>query len=425
MQELSQGQKIKVESSLELKFDNFYDVSCFCLNSQDKLINDDHMIFYNQMALPDNTVILNKDNGQQSFKINLDKMSPLVTKLSFVLTADDQSLKELNKTLNCRSSDFSFAISSNDLANEKALMFCEVYIKDGQWRYNAYGQGFNDGLPAVVALYSNEATSEATATSQAVVTPVEPAKVDPPKPVSLTKISLSKDSPSTKISLKKDVDGSNMIEVSTLWFDNGDGNSGNDDLDLRVGLLLPDGRMTLIHAGELGSLDNKPYIAHGGDVRVVQGSCGVEKVKVNPKISHLLGGKVAIVFSVYSAVSNGAVSVASLRPKMEIKTKDHLISCEFNNSISSNSSIYTYVIGMVIIEGDELTVKQLGLTSKPRSEETPWMVWKEGEHSPQVEINGPHHFKGQKISKNVATISSGLFSKKPKVEYRYVEYKDI
>lgn len=431
MQELTKGQKLKINSSLELKFDNFYDVSCFCLDENNKLINDDYMIFYNQLSLPDQTVILNKDNNEQTFKINLDKMSPAITKLSFVLTADDKVLKDLDKTLTCNSSDFSFAVPSITLEHEKALMFCEVYIKDGQWRYNAYAQGFNDGLPAVVSLYSKDSNSEPT---NAPVLPVEPAKIEPiveiqPTPiipVSPKKISLTKESSTTKISLTKDVGSKNMIEVSTLWYDNGDGNSGNDDLDLRVGLLLPDGRMTLIHAGELGSLEEKPYIIHTGDVQVVQGSCGVERVKVNPNISHLLGGKVGIVFSVYSAVSNGVVSVASLRPNMEIKTTEHEINCEFNAGVSANPNIYTYVIGMVVIDGDNLTVKQLGLTAKPGSEETPWLSWDGEELLPKIEINGPRHFKGESISANSVSLGGpSIFGKKTKKELRYVEYRSM
>lgn len=426
MQELSKGQKVKLNSSLQLKFDNFYDISCFCLYEDGKLISDDYMIFYNQLSLPDQTVVLNKDNDQQTFVINLDKISPLITKLSFVMTADDKILKNLDKTLTCTTNDFSFSVSPQQLENEKALMFCEVYIKDGQWRYNAYAQGFNDGLPAVVSLYSKEAVNEPIVAPITLIEPVVSSKIELPEVIIPKKISLTKESSTTKISLTKDVGSKNMIEVSTLWYDNGDGNSGNDDLDLRVGLLLPDGRMTLIHAGELGSLEEKPYILHTGDVQVVQGSCGVETVKVNPNISHFLGGKVGIVFSVYSAVSNGVVSVASLRPNMEIKTKDHLINCEFNKDTDSNPRIYTYVIGMVVIDGDNLTVKQLGLTSKPGSEETPWLSWDGEELLPNIEINGPRHFKGESISANSVSIGGpSIFGKKNKKELRYVEYRNM
>jgi tellurite resistance protein TerA len=418
MQELSKGQRTKINSALELKFDTFYDVSCFCLDANDKLINDEHMIFYNQVSSPDGSVKLNNSNGQQTFVLDLDKANSKIQKLSFVITADEKILKDLNKPFACNSSEFSFVAQPQALEKEKALMFCEVYLKDGQWRLNAYAQGFNDGLQAVVAHYGGETASSTPAAIQA------SAPVAASKPVSLTKISLTKDSGPAKVSLKKDMDEGNMIELSALWYDNGDGNSGNDDLDLRVGLLMPDGRMTLIHGGgDAGSLTQKPYIQHSGDVQVVQGSVGVEKVKINPKISQLFGGKVAVVVSVYSAVANGAVSVASLKPKMEIKTKDNHITCEFNTGMSSNPTIYTYVIGMIVIDGDNLSVKQLGTTSKPNSEATPWLTWDNGEF-PQIDIVGPSHFKGQPISYDTVSLSGGLFSKN-KVKGQYVEHRDL
>lgn len=415
--ELITGQKEKVEGLITLEFDRFYDVSCFCLNNQEKLIDDNHMIFYNQLNTPDNTIKLFIDNDKHLFTIDTLKISPQIQKMSFVVTADEKELKSFNKNLTSKSDKFSFTIKPDQLNHEKALMFCELYVKDGQWRYNAFGQGFNDGLPAVLKLYGGEESTSDPVIDNAQTK--KEVKAEPAKPLSLTKISLNKDNKKIAISLSKDSSSNQMIEVSTKWFDNGDGNAGNDDLDLRVGLLLPDGRMTLIHAGELGSLDKKPYIQHSGDVQVVQGSEGVEKVLVNPKISHLLGGKVGIVFSVYSAVSNGAVSVASLRPMMELKTKDHFIQCEFNKSTSKNPTIYTYVIGMIVIDGDNLTVEQLGVTSKMMSEATPWLEWDKGSDMPVMEIKGPQHFKGQKISENS---SGGLFGKK---SYRYIEYINI
>lgn len=415
MQELSQGQKIKINSIINLNFDTFYDVSCFCLDANENLINDEHMVFYNQLSSPDGSVTLNNNNGQQVFSLDLNKVNPQIHKLSFVITAEEKVLKDVNKPFSCISAEFSFVAQSQDLNQEKALMFCEVYIKDGQWRFNAYAQGFNDGLQAVVAHYGGDSSSaEPTQVTASVVS----------KPLSLSKISLTKDSSPAKISLAKDMEEGNMIELSAIWYDNGDGNSNNDDLDLRVGLLMPDGRMTLIQGGgDLGSLNQKPYIQHSGDVQVVQGSEGVEKVRINPNISKLFGGKVAIVVSVYSAVSNGVVSVASLKPKMEIKTKDSHITCEFNTSISNNPMIYTYVIGMIVIDGDNLIVKQLGTRSKAMSEATPWLIWN-NEQLPDVDVIGPSHFKGTPISSNTVTISGGLFSKN-KVKGQYIEHRDL
>lgn len=417
MQQLLKGQKIKINSVLELKFDTFYDVSCFCLDSNEKLINDEHMIFYNQPVSPDNSIKLDNSNGQQVFSLDLNSINSQIKKLSFVITAEEKVLKDLNKPFGCNSAEFSFVAQSQELGHEKALMFCEIYLKDNQWRFNAYCQGFNEGLDAVVAHYGGETSNEITQ-------PIQNNTPVAPQPVSLGKISLTKDSSPAKISLKKDMDEGNTIELSALWYDNGDGNSNNDDLDLRVGLLMPDGRMTLIQGGgDLGSLNKKPYIQHNGDVQVVQGSVGLETVKINPNISKLFGGKVAIVVSVYSAVANGAVSVASLKPKMEIKTKDHHITCEFNTSVSSNPLIYTYVIGMIVIDGDNLSVKQLGTRSKPMSEATPWLTWN-NEEFPEVAVIGPSHFKGNRISTDTVTISGGLFSKN-KIKGQYVEHINL
>jgi tellurite resistance protein TerA len=430
MQLLAKGQKVKISGAIELCFDSFYDVSCFCLNSNNQLIDDNHMVFYNQLANPDNSVKLNNDNGQQKFLVNLENISNKIEKMCFVITSDEKELKSLGKNFVCKTQDFTFDLQPSEIENEKALMFCEIYIKDGQWRYNAYAQGFKDGLAAVLKHFGGsedaQPTTSNTTTNNSANNTINNAidnnvtNSSKSSPVSLTKISLNKASAPTTISLSKDINNHGDIEVKVKWFDNGDGDSDNDDLDLRIGLLLPDGRMSLIHSDETGSFSNKPYIEHGGDVQVVQGSYGTEKVRVNPKISSLLGGKVALVFSVYSAVGNGAVSVASLKPIMEIKTKDHLITCEFNNSVNDDDDVYTYVMGMIIIDGDNLTVKQLSATSDGGSEETPWMTWNAGS-LPDMKINGPSHFKGEAISKNVAKVGSWG----SKVTYQYVEHRNI
>ncbi|MBN0617286.1 stress response protein TerZ, partial [Pseudomonas aeruginosa] len=94
-------------------------------------------------------------------------------------------------------------------------------------------------------------------------------------------------------------------------------------------------------------------------------------------ISHLMGGKVALVCSVYSAVDNGAVSVASLKPKMRMEYGDEVVECafEFKGGFFS-SLVYTYVLGMIEIDGDEIRISPSGVTSKTGSEATPWLTRK-------------------------------------------------
>lgn len=227
-------------------------------------------------------------------------------------------------------------------------------------------------------------------------------------------ITLTKIDEKHRIVLDKNSD--DLVIIKAQWVDNNDG-MDNDDLDLRAGLLLPDGKMAMIHCDNPGSIEKEPFILHTGDVKEASVNApGEETMKVNPKISQYFNGPVAIVFSVYSAVSNGAVSVASLKPKMKIQYKDKLIECAYDFSANMNKDtkpeekkgffskifnkvkslndnfIYTYVIGIVIIKDGEVEIMPSGLTSKPHSEDTPSLKW-ESNGSVSVSVDGPPLFK--------------------------------
>ncbi|MDF5996879.1 hypothetical protein P4200_30020 [Pseudomonas aeruginosa] len=110
-----------------------------------------------------------------------------------------------------------------------------------------------------------------------------------------------------------------------------------------------------------------------------------------------MGGKVALVCSVYSAVDNGAVSVASL-PKMRMEYGDEVVECafEFKGGFFS-SLVYTYVLGMIEIDGDEIRISPSGVTSKTGSEATPWLTRK-GDRV-ELTMDGPHVFKGRPLER--------------------------
>ncbi|MEK7434673.1 MAG: hypothetical protein AABZ74_16180 [Cyanobacteriota bacterium] len=223
-------------------------------------------------------------------------------------------------------------------------------------------------------------------------------------------ISLTKKEESYKILLDKNSE--DIIIATAQWVDNGDGQE-NDDLDLRAGLLLPDGKMVMIHCDSPGDLENKPYILHLGDIKEASlNKPGQEIMKVNPKISKHYNAPIAIVFSVYSAIDNGAVSVASLKPKMKIEYKDKIVECAYDFSSSpinqneklgffskisnkfksfGNSYIYTYVLGIVIIKDNEVEIMPSGLTSKPSSEATPQLKW--NNNTIITTVDGPSLFK--------------------------------
>ena len=126
--------------------------------------------------------------------------------------------------------------------------------------------------------------------------------------------------------------------------------------------------MTFIQAPDRsGAFDASPYVRHLGDVTSTSvASPATETVEVNPKIGQLLGGPVALVFSVYSALANGAVSVGSMAPKMVMEYGNQTVECAFdfkNSAAALESNIYTYVIGVVEIDGDSISLSPSGQTS--------------------------------------------------------------
>ena len=194
--------------------------------------------------------------------------------------------------------------------------------------------------------------------------------------VDLAKITLTKPNDSHRLSLAK---SSEPIRVTARWIDNGDAKDDNDDLDLRAGLLMPDGQMLWVACSHPGGLGGPPYARHLGDVRSASVDApGEEIIEVSPEISQQAGGPVALIFSVYSAISNGPVSIASLKPEMSIEYGSERVDCALDFRADPNATrkgVYTYVIGVVEIDGADVSIRPSGMVSDPGSEKTPWLSW--------------------------------------------------
>lgn len=373
------------------------DISCFGLDAQQKLSDERYMTFFNQPKTPCGGVVIVPSTGKDTatFQFNLALLPNSIDRLVITAAIDGTgTMNQLREGSYLRfmangqeSSRFNF--SGQDFSQEKALMLGELYRKNGEWRFCAVAQGFNGGLEALVKHFGGSVAAPASA-------PPESAKPTPPAAkVSLSKVTLDKPNQQHKLSLSKSTHESLQIEAT--WVDNGDDSDDNDDLDLRVGLLLPDGKMYMVHApSACGSLTSFPYVYHFGDIRTASAfQPSTEKVEVNPLIAQHMGGRVALVFSVYSAISNGMVSIASLKPKMTMRYQQQIIECVFNPTVSPQAKrqdIYTYVIGLAIIDKDSVTLSYSGVTSQPSSEATPRLQWQK-DGSVKIYMDGEPFFK--------------------------------
>ncbi len=358
------------------------DVSTFLVTGTGKARSDADMCFYGQPSVAGGAVSLTgTGNGETRFTISPCRVPAGLEKL--VLTA---TIHE-NRAPFSRIPEIILDVGGVQGRipctgmTETALILAELYQRNGAWKVRVVGQGFNGGLPALATHMGVEIAESAPTptTPDPVPTPTKsepppPSKVErPPKPVSLTKITLTKSGATSRISLDKTAGG--IIRVTATWIDNGDARSDNDDLDLRAGILMPDGSMHWLAASHPGGLTILPYARHMGDVRsATRDAPGMEVIEVDSAISHKLGGPVGMVFSVYSAVSNGAVSIASLRPVMSVEYRGNVVNCEYSfPDGTAAKGVYTYVIGTALIDKDDMDVRLSGLTSAAGSENTPWI----------------------------------------------------
>jgi len=373
------------------------DFACFGLDPAGKLSDERYMTFFNQPKTPCGGVEVCTVQGDSAgFSFTLNRLPATIERIVIAAGVDGYGVMSQLSAGHLRLMDGSseaarFNFEGSDFATEKAVMLGEFYRKDGQWRFMTVGQGFNGGMDALVRHFGGNVAEAAPSTSA-----MAPAKV------SRSKVSLTKAGQSHKLSLEKGALAPTKLIVKATWIDNGDDADDNDDLDLRVGILLPDGRMQFIQAPEMaGNFNAAPYVRHLGDV--VSASVkepATETVEVNPALAKFHGGEVALVFSVYSALANGAVSVAAMRPKMVMEYGAQAVECAFDFTTSKaahDETIYTYVIGIVRITQDSVTLEPSGITSQSNSENTPWLQRNDAKLN--LAMIGPAVFKGKNKSK--------------------------
>lgn len=148
------------------------DSSIFLLDSTEKLISDQHFIFYNNLASPDpqKSVEHLGDNrtgvgegDDEVIKISLKQVPPDVHKIVITVTIHEAGQRQQNfgqvqnafvRVVNAQNKEEVVRYDlTEDFSIETALIMAELYRKDGEWRINAVGAGYQGGLQALVDRY--------------------------------------------------------------------------------------------------------------------------------------------------------------------------------------------------------------------------------------------------------------------------------
>ncbi|MEG4987635.1 TerD family protein [Microcoleus sp. BR0-C5] len=146
------------------------DVSAFMLGADGKLPNDKYLIFYNNLQSCDGSVlqsIPDKNNRGQEKKtiygIILEKINPEIEEITFAVTIHEADKIKANfseiknafikiTNLDTGSELVRYELKEN-FSLETAVEFGRLYKKNGEWRFQAVGEGYQAGLQSLVDKY--------------------------------------------------------------------------------------------------------------------------------------------------------------------------------------------------------------------------------------------------------------------------------
>ena len=150
------------------------DASVFLVDTNEKLLSDNHFIFYNNLASPDpqKSVEHLGDNrtgvgegDDEVIKVNLKQVPTEVHKIAIVVTIHEAETRQQNfgqvqnafvRVVNTEDSqEVARYDLTEDFSVETALIMAELYRKDGEWRINAVGAGYQGGLQALLDRYQS------------------------------------------------------------------------------------------------------------------------------------------------------------------------------------------------------------------------------------------------------------------------------
>ncbi|MDJ1132467.1 TerD family protein [Streptomyces iconiensis] len=144
-----------------------FDMSCFGLDGEERLSDERYFIFFNQPTSPEESLqLLGAQAGDtESFRVTLDRIPPLVQRLSFTATIDGPGqMSQVGpgciRIVAGGEEVARYAFDGSEFSTERAVMLGDIYRKNDIWRFAAVGQGFDGGLDALLKNFGGEVAEE-------------------------------------------------------------------------------------------------------------------------------------------------------------------------------------------------------------------------------------------------------------------------
>lgn len=142
------------------------DASAFLTDGSGKATQDLDFIFYNNLVHPSGAVEHTGDNrtgegdgDDEQIKIDFSKVPANIERIAITVTIHDADRRNQNfgqvsnafaRVLNEDNSEEILRYDlGEDFSVETAVVICELYKHNGDWKFNAVGSGFSGGLAAL------------------------------------------------------------------------------------------------------------------------------------------------------------------------------------------------------------------------------------------------------------------------------------
>ena len=186
---LSKGQRVNLDKNISMaliglgwdtnKYSGGYDfdldASAFLLGENGKVLKDDDFIFYNNLTGYDGAVTHTGDNltgegdgDDEIIVVDFRKIPPKIAKIAITVTIHDAVFRGQNfgQVSNAyirvaRMAHESDSVGQEvlrfnlmeDFSVETAVVVCEIYRHGSDWKFNAIGSGYQNGLKALCQNY--------------------------------------------------------------------------------------------------------------------------------------------------------------------------------------------------------------------------------------------------------------------------------
>ncbi|BCB04122.1 TerD family protein [Bacillus sp. KH172YL63] len=139
------------------------DASAFLVDENDKCVNDQDFIFYNNLSHPSESVIHTGDNltgegdgDDEQLIVDFSKIPSYVHKIGITVTIHDADARRQNfgqvsnafvRLVDDASDNELLRFDlGEDFSIETAVVVCELYRHGNEWKFSAIGSGFSGGL---------------------------------------------------------------------------------------------------------------------------------------------------------------------------------------------------------------------------------------------------------------------------------------